>query len=301
MNPQTILRRVFIVGVPRSGTTLLQSLLAAHSEVTSFTESHLFAQHFTFLRGLSAPLLTRNPTRRVHEFLAENNEAPGDAARWFTVNGRRSLRSRLLLPFQTRPVARQLLQVLDELALDRGMPNWLEKTPRHLRYIPFLEQVSDTGPRPHFIHVIRQGLAVVASLHEASSRWERAYDLESCIARWNSDLAYSLSRIQAPNDHFVFYEELASSPEAALERLLAELGLSWEPEILERYGASVETLTTPEEGWKAEVGRRIRPSETWRQKLTSEQRDQITRGLRDSLYRELVEGAAQRSGKTGRF
>ena len=40
-------RRIFIVGVPRSGTTLLQSLLAAHSELTSFTESHFFSRYFS--------------------------------------------------------------------------------------------------------------------------------------------------------------------------------------------------------------------------------------------------------------
>ena len=34
--------RVFIVGVPRSGTTLIQSLLASHPQIETFPESHFF-------------------------------------------------------------------------------------------------------------------------------------------------------------------------------------------------------------------------------------------------------------------
>ena len=38
----SIQQRLFLVGCPRSGTTLLQSFLAAHSEIYSFPESHFF-------------------------------------------------------------------------------------------------------------------------------------------------------------------------------------------------------------------------------------------------------------------
>ncbi|MGL4503377.1 MAG: sulfotransferase family protein, partial [Planktothrix sp.] len=39
---QIIKNRIFLVGCPRSGTTLLQSLLAAHPQIASFPESHFF-------------------------------------------------------------------------------------------------------------------------------------------------------------------------------------------------------------------------------------------------------------------
>lgn len=300
MIPQALPGRLFIVGVPRSGTTLLQSLLAAHSAVTSFTETHFFARHFTYLPGVPDPILTRDPADRVREFLAENNEVPGNAALWFFTEGRQSMRMRAFLPFRTRRVARQLFGVLDELALGRGIPNWAEKTPRHLRYIPFLERSSEPGPRPHFIHVIREGLAVVASLHEASRDWEKPYALETCVARWNAEVAYSLNRIDSPNDHFVVYEELAARPEPTLKRLLAGLGLPWEPEVLQRYGATAKDLITQEEGWKVGVGRRIRPSQASGETLTAEQREQVETSLRHDLYEKLLEGAVRRSSRAGR-
>ena len=37
--------RVFIVGCPRSGTTLLQAMLASHETVYSFPETHFFKKY----------------------------------------------------------------------------------------------------------------------------------------------------------------------------------------------------------------------------------------------------------------
>lgn len=299
MDTQTgIDMRVFVVGVPRSGTTLLQSLLAAHSAMTSFTESHFFERHFTHIPLVSRWVLTKNPTPRVLEFLDENNEDPPDAARWFELEDRRTLRVRPLLPFKTRAVALKLLRILDELTLRRCRSSWVEKTPKNLRYIPLLESVSGPAPRTRFVHVIRDGLEVVASLHQASQNWEDPHDLDSCVRRWNADVSLSLGRIGAPTDHFVFYEELTSRPEATLRPLLAELGLDWEPDILERYGRASRQLVTGQETWKEGVGRNIRPSGTSDRALTPEQRDRVNRSLRRGLYEQLLERTERQSGAT---
>ena len=54
-------QRIFVVGAPRSGTTLVQGLLAAHSSLTSFTESHFFSRHFKLVPPLTTPVLTLGP------------------------------------------------------------------------------------------------------------------------------------------------------------------------------------------------------------------------------------------------
>ncbi len=266
-------RRIFVVGVPRSGTTLVQSLLAAHSELTSFTESHFFSRHFRALPVWPWAVLTRDPSPRVREFLAENDADPAVADETMAGVGR------WLAPLRTRAVARQLLGVLDRVARSGGGSSWIEKTPRHLRYLPFLVRLA---PRVEFVHVIRDGLETVASLHKASESWEVAYDLETCVARWNADVAFSLGRVRSPRDHFVVYEDLTSRPQAVLQRLLAGLGLAWEPEILERCDAG--RLITPEETWKAGVDRGIRRSGTSRQVLSREQRERVRASLRHDLY-----------------
>ncbi len=297
MTQPAIERRIFIVGAPRSGTTLVQSLLAAHSAMTSFTESHFFRKHFSKVPLLSPPILTRDPRSGLSEFLVENGEGPPPAAEWFSKRERWALGIRPLLPLQTLPVARQLVRVLDELALRRGVSNWIEKTPWHLRYIPLLEKASPGGC-PYFIHVIRNGLEVVASLHRASQKWERSYGLEECVARWNADLGHSLDRISSPNDLFVAYEQLTADPEATVKLLLDGLGLAWEPAILEHYGSTADGIITTKEDWKTGVGRSIRRSATSAEVLTSEQREWATKRLDHDLYDRILERSGRRTGAT---
>ena len=288
-------RRLFVVGVPRSGTTLVQSLLAAHGATTSFTESHFFDRHFRLLRPSSIALLTRDPRPALGRFLADNGEAPPPAAA-----GLDGLPPRPALPFHGRAVGRSLLRVLDELALGRNRATWIEKTPRHLRYIPFLERLAGGEAGLGFVHVVRDGLAVVASLRHASRGWERPYDLAACVRRWNADVAFSLRRLGAPRDHFVLYEELVERPEDALRRLLAGLGLDWRPEMLERYGAAAAGLVTAaEQGWKRDVGRDIGPSDAAARTLTADERRRVDRSLRRDLYDRLRDGLGRPARPAG--
>ena len=148
--------------------------------------------------------------------------------------------------------------------------------------------------------MIRDGLEVVASLHEASRGWERPYDLETCVRRWNADVGLSLRRVEAPRDHFVFYEELTSRPEATLRRLLAGLGLDWEPEILERYADAAERLVSaPEAAWKGNVGRGIQRSATAHRALSADERRRAVRSLRHDLYDRLRRRAGRPAGEPG--
>lgn len=280
--------RIFVVGVPRSGTTLVQSLLAAHSRMTSFTESHFFSRHYrTSNRGSPRSWLLHDPAPRFEAFLAENGiDLAGDDGSGMLAALARDASPAWLRPFRGRRVARRFLTILDRLALGRGADGWIEKTPMHLHFVPFLERVSTDVPT-YFVHVIRDGLETVASLHEASKRWPRSYDLDTCVARWNADLARSRDRIGSPNDRFVIYERLTERPEPVLRSLVTNLGLDWEPEILDRFAETSSPLITRGETWKAGMPSSIRPRSTSARVLTAEQRDRARQLLDNSLYDDL--------------
>lgn len=283
----SIEQRIFIVGAPRSGTTLLQSLLAAHDRATSFTESHFFSRSFRALPSFSSALLRHDPLPRLREFLAENETgALGDEIEQRVRTAASGVR-----PLRTKAVARAFLEALDQLALARGRGMWIEKTPLHLRFVPFLDRISAAPTR--FIHLIRSGVDVVSSLHRASQHWERAYGIEECVRRWNDDVAFSLTRAGSPSDAFVLYEHLTADPEAALRGLFSATGLDWQPGILERYAQEAARLTTAEETWKSGVDAAIRPSRASEQSLTAEQRERVRNSVRDDLYKRAEQLAGR--------
>lgn len=283
-------RRIFIVGAPRSGTTLLQSLLAAHSELTSFTETHFFSRDFRALPTPPYAALRRNPTPRLMEFLAENGVDPSSGELPERIE---RLRAILIPPLHGQTAALELLGALDDLTLERGAAGWVEKTPRHLRYLRFLEHLPLPGPRPRFVHIIRNGADVVKSLHQASRHWPRAYSVEECVRRWNRDMAISLRRARGARDEFVFYEELVRRPEIVLQRLFESLRLPWEPGIVERYAENASGLVTPDETWKANVDRGVLQSARTQVAPASKKLDELA-SLQKDLYAQLAEATRDR-------
>ena len=284
MTRRGIEQRIFVVGVPRSGTTLVQSLLAAHTHLTSFTESHFLSRH---IRRLPLPpwgLLVRDPRPRLAEFLRENQVS--DALSNEILDSLPSSRAPRILRGAESLLA--FIGGLDKVTAARGKIGWVEKTPGHLRFVPFVEKAVGAARHVRFVHVIRQGPPTVESLYFASSHWEPAYGLRECAQRWNSDMEFSLSRCSSPRDRFVFYEDLLRQPEATCRELLDSLDLPWQPQVLQLYGERVKTLVTPEETWKADTGRPIGTEGPPREALSTAQRQRVAGWLREDLYEQLM-------------
>ncbi len=291
-------RRVFVVGVPRSGTTLVQSILAAVPGVASWTESHFFSRHYRCLPGAaSRAILVRNPEEALRRFLAENGleqtledvvSSLGDQALLGPPGWRQALLS--------SRVARDFVRLLDLLAERQGCAAWVEKTPAHLRFLPWLQRVLEPGS-VCFVHVVRDGLATVGSLHRTSAHWERRYSLAECIERWNRDVARSLTRANEdhPTDRFLFYDDLVRSPEATARTLVEGLGWPWEEGILARRNGVSARLTAPgEEFWKARAGEAIAEDTGESVPLTPELRERVLAGLDHELLPRLRAVVARR-------
>lgn len=281
------LQRIFVVGVPRSGTTLVQSLLAAHGDLTSFTESHFFSRLYRPVPGLG-PVLAKPPAPRVRAFLTENQL---DAATYPEAQSLLTPSHGWALPIRSRSTAHQFVQLLDAITRQRAALAWVEKTPRHLHFLPIIETLSGAR-RTDVVHVVRNGLETVASLHKASRQWSHPYDLPTCIGRWNGDLALSLRYLMRPPDgslrhHLVLYEDLATDPEFVLSNLLLRLDLPWQDTLLQRYREGADQWVTQGETWKSGVGRKIEPSSSAHQVLNAAQRRQVENGLNYPLYADL--------------
>ena len=139
----------FVVGVNRSGTTLLRLMLDAHPELTIPPETHFIpevirrANHENTRRRLIRSI-TKHP--RWGDFGLDEEE----------------LRARAK---QVRPLtAGDAIRCFYELYAERqGKPRWGDKTPRYMRAMP---RISRALPEARFVHLIRDGRDVALSQRE---------------------------------------------------------------------------------------------------------------------------------------
>ncbi len=251
----TVSNRLFVVGCPRSGTTLLQSFVAAHPAVLSFPETKVFA------RLLIAP----SPAPPSHENARARIEAAYARATAFLSGiGRADLGPLLATPDASiTEFAQAFVAVLDRLTLDRGKGSWVEKTPRHLAVV---SEIGALVPGARFIHILRDGRQNVASLHDLALKypdvwwWARYRDLDQAIKTWNYCARQARALRNLDGVLLVRYERLVSETDAVLREICAFAGLPFRPEMIQRRAEAAGAVVCVDEPWKRGVLEPLQPA-----------------------------------------
>ncbi len=198
---------IFIVGSPRSGTTLMRSIVDAHPNIFCPSwETGLFVHLGAMLNG----------------DLIQVMEEEGDG---FPL-------SRADLIDWTRQAA---LQLLERFGRRTGKTRWAEKTPAHVHHIDFIREVF---PDAQFVHMIRCGYDVVKSLQNMpwaprKIRWS-THTWLACVRAGREAGA----RLPAGQYTEVRYEELIAEPEKILRELCEFLGEPFAHQMLEFHEPS---------------------------------------------------------------
>lgn len=235
------MKRIFIVGYPRSGTTLVQAMLASHPRLVSFPESHFFASTWPQRR---LPRLLRLPKRGLNRHYVDFLDA-------MKVNP--VTRQRLCQPYSATIRIRTFVSWLDACAESQDCAGWIEKTPRHLHY---LDTVKTYLPHARVVHVVRCAYHAIASLYHETSRvnasWGRARSLDQCIERWIRDVEISLRAVSRDPqlEKLVRYEDVLADPCKSMRELCTWLGLEFTDEMITNAHNTSEMLTLPAETWK---------------------------------------------------
>lgn len=280
------MRRTFVVGCPRSGTTIVQALLARHPNVYTLPETAFFEHlHGELDRRWGDARAKRDP-RKWHHRLGINRRR----VRELYLGLQRQLpaqgEQRLHLPWLRAGIADRFVRLLDWSASAAGCDMWLEKTPNHLLYIP---EIEAQVPGARFVHVVREGTDVLASIADAYLRYENDQAFGGGTVhwarRWNRAMAIHGQHVGRPNHYIVFHEDLVRRPDHEWARLCTFLGLSQDVPL---QGACQRTIANLErEPWKlAAVQGQVRPSE---QKVDSVFGPRVQRWLAEHLapYDEL--------------
>ena len=268
-----MMKKIFIVGCPRSGTTLLQSFLASHSRIVSFPETHLYSktisinpiiQTFTLYRALHV--------QKVKDILSELGVEESQKLRDFSYT------------FSTNHWVSVLNDQLDQIGQHFRKEKedfLLDKTPRHLH---FIDPIQKTESEAIFIHLIRNGEDVVASMSEATGNnpeeWSGERSVDKSIYWWNRSIRISRQYIGVPKNYHIRYENLLEEPERVLKYLFQRIGLPFESSIMDSYHKTANALIGDEEVWKAKNTRKTLNS--------SNKFDQLSTGIKDHIKNNLT-------------
>ncbi|KGI78221.1 sulfotransferase family protein [Oleiagrimonas soli] len=207
------MRRIFVVGCPRSGTTIVQAMLAALPGVMSFGETHyairLFGQFDRWL--CEDPVAESKWRKRVR--LAKR-KTHGALQRSLDEAFGTSPAPRLRRYVSGRSYIHAYVRALDASAKARDCSCWVEKTPDHLAYVELLaEQIPDA----HFIHVVRRGEDVLASAVDGQMRYSEhevfSGGIPHWVQRWNRALSVHVRWAGDPRHTVLPYDSLFAASE----------------------------------------------------------------------------------------
>jgi hypothetical protein len=239
-------------------------MLASHSQLTSFTESHFFANGFRHFKTENLIYIPKKATyKRVMCFYEDNG---------FEQALQDELKVKKSKLYTAQQWTEYFIHALDCYARNRKKNGWIEKTPRHLRHIKY---ISKQIPDALFIHILRDGRNVAASIFEVSNQNVEVWGeetIESSVDQWNQDLKTSMKWLEDSNGKHlgVRYEELVEAPEQVLRQICTFLQLDWDPAMLE-YQSAASGLIHRFEVWKGNNVKQLQRNSRY-DNLTGEQK-----------------------------
>lgn len=214
---------LFIVGVGRSGTTLLSLMIDSHSKLAIPYESNFFVRFYQEIDRFGDLNQEANRKAMVQEILKQVTITRWDYAP--------TLENIDLDRCTTFPGA--IAEIYGLYAKHLGKQFWGDKSPG---YTPHMDVINELFPNAYFIHLIRDGRDVTTST--LNQGWWSASDFTTTIRGWRRDVHQArafLNRLPSERWLEVRYEDLVSNPQPIIERICTMLDLPFEPSMLEAY------------------------------------------------------------------
>lgn len=193
---------IFIIGIHRSGTSLLRRIIDSHSRISCPPETY-FLEHF-------ASMVRDESTLAGMEGLGISPEiAWVEIGKWAS-------------------------KYHEAYRLTRKKARWADKTPQYVSFLPELDKLF--GPDTKYIMIFRHPLDVIYSINKRGWKFGNYHtDLLLNTAKY---VSVSINRqLQFTNDNptkcfVLYYEKLILKPEETLKSMFTFLDENWEENVL---------------------------------------------------------------------
>lgn len=210
----------FVVGCPRSGTTLLAVMLDSHPALAVPPET-AFLGHVATLQGPATGL-----RERFFEIVTSDQVM---VSNWMDFGLDRDAFLRRLAAIEPFTVAGGVQAFYAMYAESEGKPHYGDKTPAYVFLMP---AIAELLPQAHFIHVIRDPGDTALSLRK--TWFAPTQDLRELGEGWRRHIeAGRRASAVLPRYIEVRFEDLVLKPEHELRRLCEFLALPWDPAMLD--------------------------------------------------------------------
>ncbi len=253
---------IFIVGCPRSGTTLLRTMLNVHSEISIPPESDFLVKLFP--RWRKKKIDKESLVEELLDDLYSNDKFP----QWGLE--REYLKKKLVrkIPFD---YSRFVDEVYSSFLTGKV---WGDKNPQ---YIYETGKIGKLFPGARFIHIIRDGRAVFAS-HLKANKLKRGQgmlkkfpnDPYLSFLSWKRALEKGEKLRGKDNYLEIRYEELVFSPKETLAKVCRFLGLDFEAGMIRYYRKGAEAVPEERRSIHKNISKRIDATRTdaWKRELS---------------------------------
>lgn len=236
------MKHIYIVGYPRSGTTLLQGILSRDKRVCSVPETFFF-RRVAPEKGTKTHL--GRPIKSAKKGLENLNSYCGPVRRrpiqlWLSTK---------LLTFSYRYYRQTTL----EYTKRKSAEIFLEKTPMHVLYIAHMIAAT---PQSRIIHVVRNPLDSIASLLDVSRKYPEQWignkDSKTCVEFWKKCALQTINwcKTDSRNDLLTF-DNLIENPSTSITRIASKYGSTFTSGWLRDEKATSSGIINNDEPWKS--------------------------------------------------
>src|SRR6059036_812569 len=207
---------VIVLGVGRSGTTLLRVMLDRNSELAIPYES-FFVPQLAHRHGgrptLDAFLDDLGRLRTLYDW----GISPDD------------VRPRLRKGMTT---SEAIVAIFETYAERQGKPRWGDKTPLYMQQLPLLERLF---PDALWVHLVRDGRDAALSFLElpagfSGKTWAQPRTVAQFAARWKVEIDAARALGRRARDRYLElrYEDLVADPTLELRRISEFAAFPWD-------------------------------------------------------------------------